>query len=103
MSDDGIKVIAEVEVQEERLRFSALGRSMKHEYWLHVSFSREDKVPSYDDMVRVKEKFIGAERKAIQVLPAEREHFNHHPFCLNIFSPLSHDPLPDFRTADGKL
>lgn len=98
LSDDGIKVISEVEAQQVKD-----GKRVWHELWLHVSFSRAGSMPSYEDMVRVKERFIGADRKAIQVLPAKSEHFNHHEFCLNLFSPLDRDPLPDFRTADGKL
>jgi hypothetical protein len=100
-SPDGLRVIAEVEMQETH---RVLGNDTpSRDLWLHVSFSRTDRVPSYDDMVRVKERFIGPARKAIQVLPPESEHYNHMPFCLNLFSSLDYDPLPDLRTRHGKL
>ena len=91
VSTDGITVIAEVELH------GSAGA------WLHVSFSRRNKDPSYFDMRRVKELFVGKSRKAIQVLPAEDEHFNFHPHCLHLWSPLEKDPLPDLRRQDGML
>lgn len=91
ISSDGLKVIAEVELH------GSAGM------WLHVSLSRRDRGPSYFDMSRVKRLFIGAERKAIQVFPAEGEHFNFHPHCLHLWAPLDKDPLPDLRREDGTL
>lgn len=70
------------------------------ERWLHVSYSRVDRVPSYGDGIEVKERFIGPARKAIAVLPPRPEHVNDHPYCLHLFSPLDRDPLPDFRMQD---
>jgi hypothetical protein len=91
VSSDGLKVIAEVELH------GSAGM------WLHVSFSRRDRDPSYFDMMRVKRLFVGKDRKAVQVLPAEAEHFNLHSHCLHIWSPLDNDPLPDLRREDGGL
>jgi hypothetical protein len=90
MSGDGLGVIAEVELHDG-------------DAWLHVSFSRRSRIPSYEDMARVKSLFVGDDRKAIQVLPAKTEHFNLHPFCLHLYSPIDRDPLPDFRRKDGGL
>jgi len=64
--------------------------------WLHVSCSRPDRLPSYDDLCLVKAEFVGADRKAIQVFPAQAEHVNIHLYCLHLFSCLDEDPLPDF-------
>jgi hypothetical protein len=88
MSADGLGVIAEVELHDD-------------EAWLHVSFSRRNRMPSYEDMARVKALFIGDDRKAIQVLPAKSEHVNLHPYCLHLYSPIDRDPLPDFRRVGG--
>jgi len=71
--------------------------------WLHVSISRADEIPSYADLTEVKRVLLGPHRKAIMVLPAEAEHYNLHPYCLHLYSPIDSDPLPDFRTAEGKL
>lgn len=89
-STDGMRVCVEVEFVDEAL-------------WLHVSFSRKTRDPSYFDMVRVKETFIGAERKAIMVLPKRSEHYSFAKHCLHWYSPLDSDPLPDFRGEGGGL
>lgn len=91
LCSDGVKVIAEVELH------GSAGT------WLHVSLSRRDRVPSYDDVKRVKDLFVGDRRKAIQVFPAKDEHFNFHPNCLHLWSPLDRDPIPDLRREDGGL
>jgi hypothetical protein len=78
--------------------------------WWHVSVSASDKtapkgksnrVPSYDELVWVKRVFIGEDAMAIQLFPKATEHVNIHPYCLHLWSPLGHAPLPDFRWNAG--
>jgi hypothetical protein len=90
LSTDGLKVAVEVEFIDDAL-------------WLHVSFSRRDRDPNYFDMQRVKDTFVGVDRKAVMVLPARHEHYNFAKHCLHFYSPLDRDPLPDFRAKDGGL
>jgi len=71
--------------------------------WRHVSFSRPNRMPSYDDMMRVKLDFIGENCKAIMVLPAKSEHVNIHDYCLHLYAPINHDPLPDFTMGSGMI
>jgi hypothetical protein len=66
--------------------------------WAHVSFSRPRRMPSYDDLALVKERFIGVERKAISVHPPRSEHVSIHAYCLHLWCCLDGDGLPDFRT-----
>ncbi|MFM2432898.1 MAG: hypothetical protein RLZZ511_4112 [Cyanobacteriota bacterium] len=47
--------------------------------WYHVSFSRRDRVPSYQDTTWVKEHWFGPEVAAIQVFPAASEHLTSSP------------------------
>lgn len=84
-SRDGLLVLASMRVEDD-------GHS-----WLHLSFSRKDRLPSYRDCCRVKRVFIGPKNKAIQVFPSEDEHVNFHPRCLHLFHRLDGDSLPDFR------
>lgn len=70
--------------------------------WLHTSFSRKRRMPSYDDMAMVKRLFIGDDRKAIMVFPDKAHHVNIHKFCLHFFTPVYHEPLPEF-SRDGTL
>ena len=69
--------------------------------WVHVSLSRRDRMPSYDDMALVKRVFIGADRKAVQVFPQRREHYSLHEFCLHLWHCVDGDGLPDFRAQGG--
>lgn len=71
--------------------------------WLHVSCSRKNKMPSYEDLCRVKEVFVGDDQKAIMVFPPKEEHVNFHPRCLHLFCCLTEDPLPDFRPGPGMI
>lgn len=97
----GMKVFAEVEIQREH--GSVVEQYSVDTVWLHVSVSRKSQVPSYADLEEVKRIFVGLDRKAIMVMPAASEHYNHHPYCLHLFAPLERDPLPDFRDKEGKL
>ena len=71
--------------------------------WLHVSVSREHKIPSYQDLLFAKNTLIGAEKKAIQVFPPATEHVNIHPYCLHLWSCLERDSLPDFARENGMI
>lgn len=70
--------------------------------WIHVSCSRSDRLPSWSDLRKVKDAFIGRERKAIQVLPPASEYVNFHPYVLHLWCCLDGDGLPDFR-KDGAI
>ena len=65
--------------------------------WLHVSFSRPRRDPSYADLVLVKERFIGPEKQAITVHPRRSEHVSLHEHCLHLWACFDGDGLPDFR------
>ena len=70
--------------------------------WLHVSFSRKDRIPSYEDLRLIKELFVGRDRLAVQVFPAARKHVNYMETCLHLWHCLDGDPCPDF-TRGGDL
>lgn len=56
------------------------------EEWEHVSVSRRNRLPSWDDLVLVKERFVGPEREALQLLPKRSEHINLARHCLHIWA-----------------
>ena len=65
--------------------------------WMHVSVSREDRLPSWDDLKFAKSTFVGDARYAYQVFPPASRHVNIHDFCLHLWVPLTGQlPLPDF-------
>lgn len=83
----GMRVIASATVEADDKR------------WMHVSYSRKTRVPSYEDSCLVKSAFIGDERLALALFPRSAEHVNIHPRCLHLWSCLDGDPTPDFRHA----
>lgn len=90
VSTDGLKVCAAVELFDYKM-------------YEHISLSRRDRDPSYFDLKRVKDLFVGASRMAVMVFPEATKHYNYHPHCLHLFSPLEGCPLPDFLDESGQL
>lgn len=79
------------------------GEEHNEKRWLHFSIAHPRRLPSWNELVEAKEIFMGRDGKAIQVIPARKEHVNIHPNCLHLFSCLDHDPLPDFTRGSGSL
>lgn len=79
------------------LRVIASGAEYEGREWLHVSLSREDRIPSYDDIKHAKETFIGNGRWAAQLFPPVDQHVNIHQFCLHLWCPATGAlPWPNF-------
>lgn len=64
--------------------------------WLHVSCSRSTRLPAWEELSEVKEIFIGANKTALQLLPAKDKHVNIHNYCLHLWHCLDGDVTPDF-------
>lgn len=60
----------------------------------HVVVSRADRYPSWEDILMVKEHFIGDEVEAYQVLPRKSEYVNLHPNCFHLWRALGGDLMP---------
>lgn len=57
------------------------------EGWDHVSASRADRCPTWEEMCQVKEAFFEDEDCAIQYHPPKSEYVNFHPHCLHLWAP----------------
>lgn len=55
--------------------------------WEHVSVSRDDRCPTWDEMSRVKRWFWDDEEAVMQLHPPLSSHVNQHPFCLHLWRP----------------
>lgn len=89
-SYNGLQIIASAAVMDDG-----------HE-WLHVSVSRKSRLPSYEEMTRIKRDFIGDDKKAISVLPEKKYHVNIHEYCLHLFYS-AENPLPEFSGGTGSI
>lgn len=66
------------------------------EGWEHVSVSRRDRCPTWDEMCQVKAMFWGEDDCVIQYHPPKRDYVNIHPYCLHMWRPVGVDfPQPD--------
>lgn len=71
--------------------------------WVHLSLSRQNRLPTYNDMKFVKDVFIGKDKKAIQVFPESDKHVNLMENCLHLWHCIDNDPLPDFTHGKNTL
>ena len=63
------------------------------EGWDHVSVSRPDRCPTWEEMEFVKRKFFKPDEVAMQLHVAVSDHISRHPNCLHIWRP-THQKLP---------
>jgi len=72
---------------------------MQEQKWLHVSLSRADRLPSWAELSKVKEEFIGEHTAAYHVIPSKADHINLHSFCMHLWSPLDGlERLPNMQS-----
>jgi hypothetical protein len=55
--------------------------------WWHLSVSHERRVPSWAELSKCKEEFLG-DLEAYQVLPKRRDYVNVMPHCLHLWAPV---------------
>ena len=64
--------------------------------WDHVSVSREDRCPTWEEMDAIKRLFFRDDEVVVQLHVPPAEHINLHPRCLRLWRPQGFDlPLPD--------
>ena len=69
------------------------------ELWYHVSFSRPNRMPTWDDVQRVRRDFIGEDRECYQVFPTRDRYVSDHTYCLHLWYAVDRPRgvLPDLR------
>jgi len=55
--------------------------------WDHVSVSRADRCPTWEEMEHVKHLFFKPEETAMQLHVPQTDHINCHPHCLHLWRP----------------
>jgi hypothetical protein len=56
--------------------------------WEHISVSRQDRCPTWNEMCQVKDLFWDEEDCVMQFHPTKAEYVNNHPYCLHLWRPL---------------
>jgi len=63
--------------------------------WDHVSVSRKDRVPRYEEMVKIKRICFKPNEWAMELHAPPSKHISCHPYCLHLWRPLNADiPTP---------
>ena len=62
----------------------------------------KSRLPTYDEVARIKRDFIGDDKKAVFVLPEKKNHVNIHENCLHLFYS-AENPLPEFSDGRGMI
>ena len=65
--------------------------------WEHVSVSRRDRCPTWDEMCQVKAMFWDEDDCVAQFHPPRSEYVNNHPNCLHLWRPVDGNmqiPMP---------
>lgn len=55
--------------------------------WEHVSVSRKDRPPTWDEMCQIKDMFWDDEDCVVQYHPPKSHYVNNHPNCLHLWRP----------------
>jgi hypothetical protein len=64
--------------------------------WEHVSVSRNDRCPTWEEMCKVKDVFWDEYDCVVQYHPAKSEYVNNHPFCLHLWREVGREfPVPE--------
>ncbi len=71
--------------------------------WIHLSISRANKLPSWEELVAARDAFLGPETLAVQVLAPKSRHVNIHPFCLHLWVCMDGAPVPDFARGGDSI
>lgn len=56
--------------------------------WEHVSVSRTDRCPTWDEMCQVKRMFWDESDCVLQYHPPKNHYVNNHPYCLHLWRPV---------------
>ncbi len=65
--------------------------------WIHASISFKERIPSYTDLIMIKEGVFGDDREAYQIFPKSSRHINIHPHALHLWGRVDGKRvLPDF-------
>ena len=56
--------------------------------WEHVSVSRQDRCPTWNEMCQVKDLFWDEDDCVVQYHPPKSDYVNLHPYCLHLWRPI---------------
>lgn len=88
------KIPSPVDQRELRCLVSAGSLDRTAPPWDHVSVSREDRCPTWEEMDYLARLFFRPNEVAMQLHVPATEHVNYHPYCLHIWRPTGLKKIP---------
>lgn len=73
--------------------------------WEHLSVSRNNRTPSYEDLEWLKQQFWGPDVTVMQLHVPGRDHINCHDHCLHLWRPIVDEKMecPDCGQTPGEI
>jgi len=65
--------------------------------WIHISLSHAHRIPTWPELVNIRDTVLGSDALCVQVLAPDSEHVNLHRHCLHLWHCLDRRVVPDFR------
>lgn len=62
--------------------------------WEHVSVSRRDRCPTWEEMCQIKAMFWDDADCVVQYHPPSSEYVNNYPYCLHLWRPTGSQQMP---------
>ncbi len=81
----------------------SISKERDDKWWVHISCSYDSHLPSWDDMVYVRDELLGKGTWALQVIPSQEDYVNVHRYCLHMWHCLNGPVTPDFRKGYSSL
>lgn len=69
--------------------------------WIHVSVSHRARLPSWEELVLVRDQLLGQEARCLHLVSKASQHVNIHPYCMHLWYCVDGDGLPDFTWGSG--
>ena len=82
---------------------ASVAREQDGKRWFHVSCAHPERMPTWNELLAVKDQIIGRDKTALQVIPPRAKHVNIHPNCLHLWHCIDGDVTPDFTQGSGSL
>lgn len=71
--------------------------------WIHLSIAHPERLPKWQELIELRDSFLGNKTLCLQVLPPKSRHVNIHKFCLHLWHCVDGDPIPDFTRGHGSI
>lgn len=69
--------------------------------WIHISVSRVDRLPTWQELSKVKEEFLGSDAEAYHIIPRASDFVNIHNYCMHIWSHVNNiNRLPNLEELE---